>query len=118
MKGGLNMKTTSSLALAGILLFGWIVAFAYFDQVPPRTEPKDSIKVIKVGETTVQVPTTTIQKAKVTKPAVGSDIVTSLVHYYRLDQKSKVNPRLAFGPNEIRYWKQTNANPETLRLEF
>jgi hypothetical protein len=118
MKGGLNMKTTSSLALVAILLFGWVVAFAYFDQVPPQTEPKDSIKVIKVGETTVQVPTTTIQKAKVTKPAAGSDIVTSLVHYYRLDQKSKVNPGLAFGPDENRYWKQTNSDPETLRLQF
>jgi hypothetical protein len=112
------MKTTSLLTLIGILLFGWIVALACFDQVPPGTKPGESIKVVKIGETAVQLPTTTIENAKATKPAVGSDIVTSLVHYYRLDQKSNVNPRLAFGPNEIRYWKQTNANPETLRLEF
>src|SRR5215211_5503727 len=106
------MKTTSLLALMGILLFGWIVAFACFDQVPVQTEP--SIKVIKIGDEKVELPTRTIEKAKVTKPAVRSDIVTSLVHYYRLDQKSKVNPNLAFGPDDIRFWKERNLDPETL----
>lgn len=113
------MKTTSLLALMGILIFGCLVAFA-FVQIPPGTKPNDAIKVIKIeiGDEKVELPTKIIETAKVTKPTVRSDVVTSLVHHYRLDQKSKVNPGLAFGSDEIRYWKERKLEPETLRLEF
>ena len=112
------MKTVLLRAL-GVVIFacGLNVTFNAQPQGVDINRRRPIIEVPVAGET-FKLKEEDIKKTKAAKPPFQPDVVGSLVRHYRLDQKSKVNPKLAFGPEEIKYWKNINLDREALRLEF
>lgn len=114
------MKTTCLCAILVFVACGLGVCFEGVSQRKP-TEINPNIKIIPLGGEAVQLQTEVIErakKAKIAKPSAGGDLVLSLVQSYRLDQSTKINPRLVFGANEINYWKGKQLDRQTLKLEF
>jgi hypothetical protein len=95
---------------------GLAVAIDRFGQAPADNKLNENI-IINIDKTPVPVPKKVIQKARAPLPS-GVGNVKSLVHYYQLNQKPKMNPHLVFGDKEIEYWSGTNLDRQTLQLEF
>ena len=103
-----------------LMIFACGLTFAFHGklQVGSETERNQRTIVIRVDGVDFRLKKDVVEKTKATKPPFKPDVVVSLVHNYRLDQKSKMNPQLVFGPEEIRNWKNKDLDRETLRLEF
>jgi hypothetical protein len=113
------MKTVWLRAvLLVIFACGLTVAFDAKLQVRPGPDLNQRIIVIPVGGVDFKLKKEVVEKTRVAKPPFKPEVVTSLVRHYRLDKKSKINPELVFGPEEISNWKNKNLDRETLRLEF
>lgn len=84
---------------------------------PDRNQRTISIPVDGV---TFKLKKEVVEKTKTItiRPPFKPDVVTSLVRHYQLDRKSRENPELVFGSEEVSSWKNKKLNRETLRLEF
>jgi hypothetical protein len=117
VRGVKTMKTVLLPALV-VVLFVCGLSVAFDVKLQGVANQKQPVVVIPVGGEIFKLKSEVIEKAKATKPPFKPDVVGSLIRHYRLDQKSEENPKLAFGSEEIKYWKNINLDKETLRLEF